>query len=818
MNADPGPAPPPRVGRLVLAFALVTTVLLAAALMFMRREALHAGGQRTEALSQVIAEQTARTFQSVDERLQLTLTMLDAMRRSGPVDAESARPLLREQLKDLPFVRAIWVLDREGRIVLDSDVGNIGVSLADREYFQVYRRAPATEFYIGPVVRSRSTGTWLASASRPVRGWDRAIEGVIVAAVEPAHFDRLWSGIDLGANGAIALFRTDGSLMVRSPHIEQQMGRNYASQPLFTENLKQSPQGVFVRAAPIDGVERLTAYRTLPIYPQLVVAVGSSLRELLAPWRSFAQVAAAVWGGALLVAAGLMLQLRRQQRSAVRSEHRLAVQTELLRMATRLARMGGWRIDMAAQTITWSGDAASILDLPPDRVSPLQDILSMLAPASLPAVLHMMQECMDHGIPFDAEVELLTPKGRRVWVRSIGQPVRDADGKVVALQGAQQDITQRVLMVEEIRQLNAGLEEKVEQRTRQVARQEALFRTLAEQAPVPFWTVDRAGRVTFFSRAWYDLAGGTPPQWQGDGWTELLHPDDAQAVRDNWKRSRRTGAVFAGTRRLRAKDGTYHTTSYRSEPVRNASGEIMFWVGIDTDITDLIANQSALRLANEQLEAFSYSVSHDLQSPLQRVDQFAKLLEGELKSVPQGRAQHYLARIRANTDTMTQLIEGLLALAHVSEVHVVRAPVKLSEMATEILQRLQSDHPQRRVDWKVEPGLAVMGDARLLRSVLENLVGNAWKFTSERAVAEIEVGCSPDRGEYFVRDNGAGFDMAYASRLFGTFQRLHDADQFPGTGIGLATVARAISRLGGHVRADAEPGRGATFYFTLPPA
>lgn len=818
MKPEPGKERLPRIGWLVFAFAVVTTVLLAAALMFMRGEALTAGRQRTEALSQVIAEQTARTFQSVDERLQLTQTMLEAMRRSGTLDAESARPMLREQLKDLPYVRAIWVLDREGRILLDSDVGNIGVSLADREYFQVYRRAPATEFFIGPVVRSRSTGTWLASASRPLRGWDRSVDGVIVAAVEPTHFDSLWRGIDLGVNGAIALFRTDGSLMMRTPHREDLLGRNYSDQPLFTEDLRQSPHGLFVRAAAIDGVERMTAYRTLPIYPQLVVAVGSSLRELLAPWRAFAQVAAAVWGAALLVAAGLTLQLRRQERSRAESERRLAVHSELLRMSTHLARMGGWRIDVPSQRVIWSEDAASILDLPPDRVSSLNDVLAMLAPASLPSVLHMIQECIDQGTPFDAEVELITPSGRSVWVRSIGEPVRDAQGKVVALQGAQQDITQRVLMVEEIRRLNTSLEEKVEQRTRQVAQQDALFRTLAEQAPSPFWTVDRAGRVTFFSRAWYDLAGGAPPQWQGDDWIALLHPDDVQPVRENWKHSRRTGAVFAGTRRLRAQDGTYHTTSYRSEPVRNAAGEILFWVGIDADITDLIANQSALRLANEQLEAFSYSVSHDLQSPLQRVHQFARLLEDELKAAPVGRAQHYLARIRANADTMTQLIEGLLALAHVSEVALVRAPVKLSEVATEILQRLQTDQPQRRVEWRVEPGLAVMGDARLIRSVMENLVGNAWKFTSQQPAAEIVVGRSPDRGEYFVRDNGAGFDMAYADKLFGTFQRLHDADQFPGTGIGLATVARAISRQGGHIRADAEPGRGATFYFTLPPA
>jgi light-regulated signal transduction histidine kinase (bacteriophytochrome) len=200
------------------------------------------------------------------------------------------------------------------------------------------------------------------------------------------------------------------------------------------------------------------------------------------------------------------------------------------------------------------------------------------------------------------------------------------------------------------------------------------------------------------------------------------------------------------------------------------------------------------------------------------VGSYSRLLQQELGGQPDGRALHYLSRIQANADTMSQLIEGLLALAHVSEVAVIRAAVNLSDIAGGILQRLQSEHPQRRVRWRVQPGLVAAGDVRLMRSVLENLVGNAWKFSGKAPVAEIEVGAGREPGQFYVRDNGCGFDMAYADRLFGTFQRLHGADEFPGTGIGLATVARAVSRQGGRVWAQAAPGQGATFWFTLPPA
>jgi PAS domain S-box-containing protein len=500
------------------------------------------------------------------------------------------------------------------------------------------------------------------------------------------------------------------------------------------------------------------------------------------------------------------------------ARERLRQQAEQLRMAGRLTRTGGWRVDLATQRAFLSEEAAAVLDIPPDADPELEQLVALVAPDSLPRVRQALDACVHEGIPFDVELEMITPLGRNVWIRTLGEPVRDAEGRIIALQGAQQDITLRVLMMEEIRRLNVSLEERIAERTSQLARQEALFRTLAEQAPLPFWTVDPRGKVSFLSRAWYELTGGAPPEWHGDQWIALVHPDDRAAVTHNWIRSMVTGEPYVGTRRIRARDGSYHTTSYRAVPVRDGQGEILFWVGVDSDITDLMANEAALRLANRQLESFSYSVSHDLQSPLQRVASYARLLQHELAPLPAGRAHHYLARIQANADGMSQLIEGLLALAHVSELAIIRAVVNVSDLATEILQRLHAEQPERNVEWRVAPGLAVLADSRLMRSVMENLIGNAWKFSAGQPRARIEVGGSGERGEYFVRDNGCGFDMAYADRLFGTFQRLHGPDEFPGTGIGLATVARAISRMGGRVWACSAPGEGATFFFSLPPA
>jgi PAS domain S-box-containing protein len=541
-------------------------------------------------------------------------------------------------------------------------------------------------------------------------------------------------------------------------------------------------------------------------------------------WTLFQRIAPAV--AAVVLVLGVQLwraaRARRGKRADVealrQAQDQLGEQAEQLRLAGRLTRTGSWRVDLASQRVALSAETAAVLDLAPGAQPTFQELLALVAPGSLQQARQVLEGCAESGTAFDVEVEMITPTGRNVWIRTMGEPILDEHGKVVAMQGAQQDITLRVLMMEEIRRLNVSLEERIAERTSQLARQEALFRTLAEQAPLPFWTVDPRGGVTFLSRAWYELAGGAPPDFHGGEWIRLLHPDDVPAVQHNWIRCMVTGEPYTGTRRIRTRDGSYHTMSYRAVPVRDERGEILLWVGVDTDITDLMANEAALRLANKQLESFSYSVSHDLQSPLQRAASYARLLQQELAAWPEGRAHHYLARIQANTDTMSQLIEGLLALAHVSEVEIIRNPVKLSDMAAEILQRLQAEHPERQVAWRVEPGLAVMGDVRLMRSVMENLIGNAWKFTNGKPLAEIAVGGSRERGEYFVRDNGCGFDMAYVDRLFGTFQRLHDALEYPGTGIGLATVARAITRQGGRVWAQSVPGEGATFFFSLPPA
>lgn len=374
-------------------------------------------------------------------------------------------------------------------------------------------------------------------------------------------------------------------------------------------------------------------------------------------------------------------------------------------------------------------------------------------------------------------------------------------------------------LLEEVNQLNTGLEQKVIQRTAALTRQEALFRALADQAPQVVWTADSRGLVTYVNRAWLDLVGGEARDWMGDKSFASIHPQDLPETKAGWKAAVAGRSNFVGMRRVLDKAGSYHTMSYRASPVFDESGAISFWVGIDADISEMKTIEAALRVSNQELEAFSYSVSHDLRSPLNTIDGFSRLLSKQITAEANPKALHYLSRIQAGVAQMGQLIEDMLSMAQVSRMQLRYESVNLSALSLRIFEEWQMRDPHRNVKLQVEPGLHAHGDSRLIKVVMENLLGNAWKFTSHQQDAEISVGHSSDGSGstvFFVRDNGAGFDMAYADKLFTAFQRLHSPSEFPGTGVGLATVSRVIIRHSGQIWADAAPGKGATFFFTLP--
>ena len=242
---------------------------------------------------------------------------------------------------------------------------------------------------------------------------------------------------------------------------------------------------------------------------------------------------------------------------------------------------------------------------------------------------------------------------------------------------------------------------------------------------------------------------------------------------------------------------------------------------LNTSLEKRVNERTAeLQATNKELESFCYSVSHDLRAPLRAIDGFSQALEEDYATVLDQDGKNYLDRVRKATRRMALLIDDLLELSRVTRAELKMQDVDLSQMARLVMEELQHGDPERKVEWVGAPRLRAKGDPRLLRVALENLLGNAWKFTRTQPNPRIEFGVTVQNEQtvYFVRDNGAGFDMNYADKLFGVFQRLHSANEYEGTGVGLANVQRVIHRHGGSIWADAKVNQGATFYFTLPKA
>ncbi len=425
----------------------------------------------------------------------------------------------------------------------------------------------------------------------------------------------------------------------------------------------------------------------------------------------------------------------------------------------------------------------------------------------------------------------------------------------------------RRLAEAEILRLNASLEERVLLRTEELA---SYIAAIGQHAIIS--VSDLAGKIIEVNQRFCEISCYSRSELLGKNHNIVnsgVHP--SAFFSEMWATISR-GDIWRGEICNRTKNGALYWVDSAIVPVKDSHGQITHYLSVRIDITErkqtqdeilrlntsleervrqrteeLHSRQEELRQSNEdleeknkllasqkvdleyknreteaahkELESFSYSVSHDLRAPLRGIDGFSQALLEDYAAKLDDQGKDYLQRVRAGTQRMATLIDDMLNLARVTRAPMQRAPMDLSTLAAAIVDELRQTQPEHAVEVVVQPGLAADGDVKLLKILLMNLLANAWKFTGKQERARIEFGMQPNGGVsvYFVRDNGVGFDMTYVGKLFGVFQRLHTPAEFPGTGIGLATVQRIVRRHGGRAWAEGAVGQGATFFFTLAP-
>jgi PAS domain S-box-containing protein len=493
---------------------------------------------------------------------------------------------------------------------------------------------------------------------------------------------------------------------------------------------------------------------------------------------------------------------------------------QLLDETGRLARVGGWEINLEKNELVWNDVVRQIHEVDPEYHPTVEGGINFYAPEAVPIISECVERAVVDGLPFDVELQLITAKQNRIWVRAIGQAYK-ANGKIVKVGGVFQDIQQRKLAEIEVRKKSEQL---------QLLSNE--LEIIIDSIPGLVFFKDTNNRLIRVNKYMSDAYKMSKKALEGISLNDLHTKEQAQAyyeadlqvirsrqpkinIDEPWETE--TGTRWVSTSKI---------------PYLNETGEVVGVIGVSMDVTERklaeierealmqqVAHRSALlEAANTELEAFTYSVSHDLRAPLRHTSGYVELLAKRCQADLPENGRHYLISIADSVRQMGKLIDDLLQFSRTGRMEMRQQDVDMNAIVHDIIASMRNDSPERTIEWVQGELPAVVGDDAMLRLVWTNLLGNAVKFTRTRKKARIEIGVREENKElvFFVRDDGVGFDMQYAQKLFGVFQRLHPTEEFEGTGIGLANVRRIILRHGGRTWAEASLDKGATFYFSIP--
>lgn len=829
----------------------------------------------TQNLVQVLEHDIAAAFDKIDMTLQTIIDESVKQHAAGGINPRAINAFITQQHQRLQAIDGIRVADTDGNVILGTGLDHgERPNIRDREYFISLRDNPRAGLVISRPVISRLNGKQMILIGRRITYADHRFGGIVYAAMLLDHFNKIFSAINLGPQGAVALRDEQLAVVVRyplpQPGISHVGSKDVSEQ--FQQMLRHSPQaGTFDAVIRLDGIERTNSYRHIASYPFYII-VGQATADYLDEWRSEVTrtlVVLTLFALASLFFFWLTRRAWRQQERGIGDLARQEVKFRTLLDSTPdalvIANEKGIITLVNKQAETLFGYARE--ELYGQEVGILLPL--PLRSAHAQRVQGFVADPDRREMRSDRDLQAMTKDGRQFPVTVNLSPIESEQGRLIA--AAIRDVSERVkanTRLSHLTRLYALLSKANKAIIRQhcietllvdicrIAVEEGAFTMawagrLEDGKIVPFarWGHD-SGYVEQATRIYTELRGNLGPinRTREDGKYAICDDVENDPRMAPWRelaltRGYRSSGGFPiwqagkliGVLNLYAPEPYFFTEEIQAL-LCDLCDDIAFALDamhqselreraeiklrqLNEELEWRVAERTrALEDANRELEFFSYSVSHDLRAPLRSIDGFSQVLLRRYHDRLDATGRDYLDRVRRASQRMGQLIDDLLDLSRVSRGTLQRQEVNLSALARQVAEELARNEPERQVSISIEDGLQAYCDPGLLRVVLDNLFGNAWKFTRHCAAAAITFSSREEGGQkvYCVRDNGVGFDPAYAKKLFNVFQRLHGQEEFEGTGIGLATVRRVIRRHHGQVWAEATPGAGAALFFTLP--